>query len=97
MNRKEHLLQIAQEECIETAHRLSKALRFGLTEVQEGQPFTNAERVVEEFNDLVGVMDMLYFEGHIPCPINFTMITKKKGRVDKWLEHSRLNGTLTEQ
>jgi hypothetical protein len=60
MNNTEHLLTILSEECVETAQRVSKAIRFGLTEVQEGQHLNNAERLVYEFNDIVAVMELLH-------------------------------------
>ncbi len=69
MNRNEHLLVCAAEEGIEVAltlaQRISKANRFGLGEVQAGQSKTNAQRIVDEFHDLVGVMKMLHDGGLI--------------------------------
>lgn len=96
MNRTEHLLFIAAEECAEVAQRLSKAARFGLTEIQPGQPLTNAERIVEEWTDLVGVMEMLVEQGAIEVP-TVKMITAreiKKTKVEKFLAYSVECGTL---
>lgn len=45
MKRHEHLLSILAEECCEVGQRVSKALRFGLDEVQPGQDLSNAERI----------------------------------------------------
>jgi NTP pyrophosphatase (non-canonical NTP hydrolase) len=53
------LLTILAEECCEVGQRVSKALRFGLSEIQLGQPLDNAQRISEELGDLLGVVDEL--------------------------------------
>jgi hypothetical protein len=69
MNREEHLLTVAGEECSETHVRISKALRFGLDQIQEARDdkpeqnperLTNRERILEEFFDLCAVLDMAH-------------------------------------
>lgn len=96
MTRKEHLLTILAEECAETAKRTSKALRFSLAEVQPGQSFTNAERIVGEFNDIVAVMEMLKAEGHLKEVFDYQHIQAKKAQVEHFMSRSKANGTLTE-
>lgn len=101
MTKKEHLLTILSEECIETAQRVSKALRFGLQEIQPGQELTNAQRIVYEFNDILAMMEMLQsenaFNHHINGPVkDGDAIVKKKKKVEKFLELSKECGTLTE-
>ncbi len=59
MTRQEHLLVILMEECAEVAQRASKALRFGLTEIQPGQALTNAQRIEYELGDLYTIHEML--------------------------------------
>lgn len=68
MERIEHLLTIAGEECNEIAQRCSKALRFGLTQVQERrddrpeqnpEKLNNKQRIEDEFQDLIAALDML--------------------------------------
>src|SRR5690349_25006079 len=98
MTRKEHLLIIAMEECNEVAQRISKALRFGLTEVQPDQEMNNVERINQEFNDLKAVMELLQSEEHI----NFRQsieaerfqIEAKKIKIEKYLKYSESVGTL---
>lgn len=51
MNTTEHLLTIVSKECNEVAQRVSKALRFGLREVEPGQEQNNLARIIYEFND----------------------------------------------
>ncbi len=97
MNKKELLLDICAEECSETAVRCSKAIRFTLEEIQEGQSLTNAERIIQEFNDIVAVMEIMQQEGMIDRVIDRDYITAKKLKVDQWLGYSRKRGTLQDE
>ena len=65
MQRKEYLLIQAASECNEVAHRITKALQFGLDEMQAGGTETNAEQIMREYFDLLGVMHMLIKEGGV--------------------------------
>lgn len=96
MNRKEYNMTCASEECNEIAQRISKALRFGLTEVQPGQPLNNAERIIDEFHDLFAVMTMLVQDGHLPARLipSTERIVEKWKKIDKFTEISRREGTL---
>lgn len=102
MNRKEHLLTIAAEECNEVAQRISKALRFSLEEIQPGQDLSNAWRILQEFTDLYTVMLMLHEEGYLPhCSsghplVNMAWACSKRDKIEKFLKHSQENGTLTD-
>lgn len=102
MNRKEHLLTIAAEECNEVAQRISKALRFSLEEVQPGQDLSNAWRILQEFTDLYAVMLILHEEGYLPqCSsghplVNMAWAYEKKMKIEKFLKHSESNGTLND-
>ena len=93
MNNEEYILTLIAEECNEVAQRATKALRFGLHETQEGQKFTNRERLLQEFWDLTTVMRMLYpitdFENEDWC-------TDKIERVNKYMEYSRQLNRLDE-
>jgi hypothetical protein len=97
MNRKEHLLTILGEECNEVAQRCSKALRFGLTEVQPGQDLNNAERIRAEYIDLLAVMRMLAEEGYIKPVTDADLpdMEDKRQKVEKFLDYSRAMGTLS--
>jgi len=97
MTRQELLLTILAEECVETAQRCSKAIRFTPEEVEPNQSITqlsNAERIVYEFNDIVAVMQMLQEEGVLPKVFNQQAIDLKKEKVEKWLLYSRKRGAL---
>lgn len=96
MNLSENLLTILIEECNETAQRATKALRFGLTEVQPGQDKTNAERIVYEFNDIVAVMELLRKRSeYFPEIINREMILLKKEKITKYTFLSYKEGAIT--
>lgn len=100
MNRTEHLLTILAEECAELAQRASKANRFGLEEVEDGQQLTNADRIILEYGDLFGVLSMLVIDGCLPkvrsCEID-ALAEAKMGRVEHWLKYSAERETLTEK
>lgn len=94
MKRHEHLLTILAEECAEVAQRASKALRFGLGEVQPGQGLTNAERIVGEVTDLLAVALMLADEGHLALEDQQGAVAAKRAKVEKFLAYSAQCGTL---
>src|ERR1035437_531521 len=94
MTKTETLLTCLAEECPETAQRISKALRFSLGEIQDGQEYSNAERIVYEFNDIVAVMEMLKEEGAIDKVIDKEAIELKKKKLNKWLDYSSKMGTM---
>lgn len=95
------LLSLLSEECHEvgeaaaqTGIRASKALRFGMNEVQEGQGLTNAQRVLrgyfkmlDEFTDVVAMMEMVFADNDmvsISTEILRTKIEDKKIKVAVW-------------
>ena len=95
MTRDEHLYTIAGEEGVEIAQRCSKAVRFGGTEVQPGQGMDNRQRILQEFADLVGVLELLGFDIGIPAHSALRpWIDAKKEKVEKFLAYSRECGTL---
>lgn len=95
MTRNEHLLTILAEECAEVAQRVSKALRFGINDVQAGQELPNRERLRAEFADLLGAAGMLNEAGLLPWPESHDVIAKKQ-RIAVYLEYSKTQGTFTE-
>lgn len=95
MNQTEYLLTCLAEEGVETAHRVSKALRFGLEEVQPGQVATNAERLVGEIVDFLAMVDMLEQEGIIELPRDQEALRRKQDKVRKFMAYSQERGTLT--
>lgn len=93
MTRTEHLLTILAEECAEVAQRASKALRFGLLEVQPGQEQTNTQRLEGEMCDLIAVWNLLRDMGLVK-PIEYFTFVGKAAKVEKFLAYSKKCGTL---
>lgn len=97
MNRKEHLLTIAAEECNEVAQRLTKILRFGVFETQPGKNMDNNYRFYQEFADLLSVVELLEKESIIIRPTE-DAINKwkkyKKEQIEHFLKYSKEQGTL---
>lgn len=87
ITRQQHLLIKLAEECVEVAQRCDKAIIFGLNEIQLGQELDNAERIVQELEDLLGVAQMLKEEGIIRPPKE-EAIRAKKNRVEKYMQYS---------
>jgi hypothetical protein len=85
----EHLLVIVSEECAELAQRATKALRFGLDEVQPGQTLTNRQRIRQEYTDLVAVLHMLDLSDW-----DVEEAYAKQVKVRKYLKYSMDVGTL---
>jgi hypothetical protein len=97
VNRTEHLLVCLSEECDEVGQRVSKALRFGLAETQEGQPLSNADRIVEEVRDLWCVLEILQDEGVLPpVGISTADVDRKRAKIERFMAISREQGVLSE-
>lgn len=96
MNRTEHLLTCLAEECDEVGQRVAKALRFGLREVQPGQPLTNGDRILEELRDLFAVAEILAGEGVIGwCMPDRLEVNAKLAKIERFMAISRREGVLS--
>lgn len=94
MTRIELLLVKAAEESNEVGQRCTKALRFGLNETQKDQPLNNATRIMEEFADLLAVIEILQEENQLPC-LEIDM-EQRKARINKYMDYSHTLGILVE-
>jgi hypothetical protein len=97
MTRTEHLLTILAEECNEVAQRVSKTLRFGPKEIQPGQEYSNASRVLTELADLEAIVELLVDAKVLPSwPRSAVrnLIDAKKCKVEQYLGYSKVCGTL---
>lgn len=95
MNLLEHLLTCTAEEGGEVSQAAHKALRFGLDDINPKTQRTNRADIVAEFNDLVGVLELLQEQGvELPGLFDREAIESKKQRVRHWLGHSAVVGTL---
>lgn len=99
MNENEYLLTLLSEECAEVAQRVSKALRFGLNEIQPGQPHTNSRRIYLELIDLIEVVDMLDQRGILDLTSHIKEDEEhganKRRKILEYMEYSRKMGCLT--
>ncbi len=86
--REQHLLTVLAEECAEVAQRASKAIRFGIAEVQPGQDLDNKQRLEAELGDLLGMADML---GLTPDPVRRKA---KPDRVERYMRYSAALGLV---
>lgn len=97
LTKEQYLLSCLSEECAETIQRVTKILRFGMNEVQEGQLLTNAERLAYEFNDILGVMTVLCNITNIPDIADDKQIEKKAEKLVKYMEYSASIGILEDE
>lgn len=93
MHEEQYLLTCLAEEGVEVAQRCTKALRFGIGEVQPGQDRDNYMRLWGEITDFQAVAEMLSEKmgrGHTVRE----EIEAKKARVRQFMMYSRDLGTL---
>ncbi len=93
MTRDDHLLVLLIEECAEIQHRASKALRFGLSEMQRNQERTNAERLGEEIDDLTAVLQLVRGANLVP-PASSERIGKKLVKIENYAAYSKILGRV---
>lgn len=93
MTRHDLLLTKVVEECCEIGQRATKALRFGIGEVQAGQPLDNLQRLIDEYGDLIAAMELIGVGAGFPT-ISRDTIEAKKDRIEKYLGLSAQRGRL---
>ena len=89
------LIQL-MEEAAEVQKVCSKALRFGLEEVEPDKPMqlNNAERISRELADFLAVAKMLLAKEKIPGYHNMQSMVDKTEKVKAFMEYSRKVGRL---
>lgn len=103
MNVNEMLLSRLAQECGEVAHDVLKALDYGLDDKVTLDPYgprgtegpTNRERIINELNDVMGVIEMLVYRGILPS--NWQNPERQKAKREKvvdYLHYSARVGTL---
>lgn len=93
----DHLLTLLQEEASEVIQRSSKAVRFGLADVQLGQPLDNEARLVSEIVDFLTIIDMIEESGFVHMPLAekmAKMMEAKRQKVYAYMNLSRQLGKL---
>ena len=99
MNTTEHILTCLAEEGSEVTKEATKALRFGINDTNFLKPDgpNNAERLVDELNDLMAVADMLAERGLIPPYwMDEKKVAAKKQKVLDCMDYAKTTGALTE-
>lgn len=101
MSIRQYFLLKLIEECAEVAHVAAKQMQFGgegthPRKVEEG---TNRLRLRSEINDLLAIVDILVERDEIPDISTeelFTAKEAKRGKIAKFLGHSRNLGMVEE-
>jgi len=95
MTEQEHLFACLSEECGEVIQEVSKIHRFGIADsnprIDDFVP--NEERLSNEINDLLGVVEMLKEQG-VKIEISATKMLEKQAKVKRYMEYAREKGTL---
>jgi hypothetical protein len=100
MNITEHLLTALGEEGAEITQAASKALRFGLDDVypstaKNPNGASTTERLVDELNDLMGVIEILQDRKILPITwFSPEKVDAKKVKILKYLQYAKERGTL---
>lgn len=92
MTNEQYLLTLLAEECAEVSQRATKAIRFGLDDPKGAQPGfpSNKEILLEEINDLLVVVEMLFGENYV----NKTQQNHKKEKIQKYTQLYKELGQL---
>jgi len=85
MNKIEYLMTVLSEECAEVAELCSKVNRFGIDNIAPDETLSNRKRLINELNDIYGVVALLMEEQILPekC-INGALVQTKKKKVDSY-------------
>jgi zinc finger protein len=103
MTEHEHLMTVATEECAEVAHRIAKAMRFGMDQVQEDADdapeenparLTNKQRIEHEYYQLRATLGLVGIDAWTTSPVSARVEREKVEKVRRYLERSRRCGTL---
>lgn len=80
------LLQILIEECAEVQQRATKMLRFGVDEIQPGQPDSNLKRLSDEVGDLKAMIEHCCDAGVIDPFATEDARKQKKHKLAKYMQ-----------
>jgi len=88
MDREQYLLTKLAEECTELAQITLKTQQFGRDERYPKSKFNNRERMTQEFNDLLGIIDMLNSEFQYCLSADIGLIEAKREKVNHYYNYS---------
>lgn len=91
----EHALACLAEECTEVMHAATKAMRFGLDDGHPERDTNNADDLVRELNDVLGVIEVLRELG-VPLPGlgDPAAIRAKRDKVHRLMDYAEQRGCL---
>jgi len=95
LTNEQYLLGKLAEEASELAQIAIKAQQFGMDRVfgrQNGDALSNFERVSAEFNDVLGIVQMLWDEEDINIARDHDAIKAKMQKVACWRDVARKEG-----
>jgi NTP pyrophosphatase (non-canonical NTP hydrolase) len=98
MNRQEYLLVKLAEECGEVQHRVAKLLQFGPSQCEPGQLHSNVQRLRDEVNDVLAMVDLLEDEAVLPtltADARRRWVEAKRRKVSKYFHYSVQLGCVT--
>lgn len=90
----EHLLWVIAEESAEVAERASEIAEFGAHGFAPGHDLTYAQRLVGEYADLIGSMELLADEGHIELPDVRACLVTDPARTIAWTCNRLISGLV---
>lgn len=94
----DYLLSHIAQECAEIIVRITKAQHFGLDEREPCQDFTNRERILHEFCDLLALCEVAKESGvlsDMAGSVTDARIAAKKRKAEKFREYSIELGRLS--
>ena len=105
MNHAQFYLTKLAEECSEVSQRALKQIQFGKNESQSVNPFnnreiteemklTNAQRLREEVNHLLAVVEVLEFIGELPTVKQADLDNAIDEKIDKMYQYKRYSVSL---
>ena len=95
MNETQLLLIHLLEELSEAQKEITKALRFGLDDINPETHEKNAEAIVRELSDIQILLDELYSKNILDKEEQTERQKQRKQKKnEKWIEYSRLKGIL---
>lgn len=97
MTLEQHLLLKLSEEASEISQITSKAIQFGLLNKEPSSGMFNIDRIKEELNDLLGVVELLNNTISFGFKPDALAIDKKGIKVMKYLEESKRLGRVNDE
>ncbi len=94
MNRKEHIFTCLMEESAEVAKEASKVNRFGSSDIHPDSTLTHAEKLINEFHDLLAVYQMALDEINEEFIIDENKIKEKKEKLENMMKISKKLGRI---